>query len=93
MTTAERRASFFDALHRQGYSYQQIGERFGVSGSRASQIAARHRRRIEENLRDAGLNLARFQWASTGWTPKVISKVEGPLNDATPGCKIESGGS
>lgn len=95
MTQAEidRRADFFLTLRRLGYENEQIGQRFGISGSRVSQIVLREQRRRAQEFAQIGPRLLVVEAKLKGVYPKVISKVQVPLFDTRLPCKIESGGS
>jgi hypothetical protein len=90
----DRRAAFFHTLRRHGYTFRQIGDRFGLSDTRIQQIVSRENRRIEYALKTATTDLLIIERTLTfpRWT-KAVSKVDSPLLDTGSSCKIESGGS
>jgi transcriptional regulator with XRE-family HTH domain len=91
---ADRRAAFFHTLRTQGYTFKQIGDRFGLSDTRIAQIVNREKRRIEYALKTAATDLYVIERTLTfpRWT-KAISKVDGPLIDTGLDPTIASGGS
>lgn len=59
---AEKRRSFVDCLRARGYTYQQIGERLGVTRARASQIAQKSKYlRTRRNLGFIEMDLAEIE--------------------------------